>query len=92
MRLLRLHRLHLRQLLNLRPSLNLRRLPRLRQLHNPRQRLRPLLNLRRHQHLRQLHSPRLHRPLDLPQQLPLQRELRSRQMFRTNFCHQLCVV
>ena len=60
MRLLRLHRLHLRQLHNLR--------------------------------LHQLHNPHLHRPLDLPQQLPLQRELRLRQMFRTNFFNQLCVV
>ena len=90
MRLLRLRLLRrlLHQLRNLRPSLNLRQHRRLRQLHNPH--LHRPLDLR----LRQLHNRRLHqhRPLDLPQQLPLQRELRSRQMFRTNFCHQLCVV
>jgi hypothetical protein len=55
----------------------------------------PLLNLhrrlRRHPHL-SLSLRRRQRPsLDQPQRLQLQRERRSRQMFRTNFCHQLCV-
>ncbi|MFM8722246.1 MAG: hypothetical protein ACKOEJ_05970, partial [Acidimicrobiaceae bacterium] len=61
-----------------------------RQLRNPRLRLRPSLSLR----LRQLLNLRLHlRPsLDQPRRLQLQRERRSRQMFRTNFYHQLCVV
>jgi hypothetical protein len=84
MRLLRPHRLRrLRhQLCNLCPHLHLH-------LH-----LHQLLNLRLHLRLRQLHNRRqhLHRPHVLPQPLQLQRERRSRQMFRTNFCHQLCVV
>ena len=85
-------RLHLRPSLNLRRHLHLR--PHLRrlqhQLLNLRLHLRPSLNLR----LRQLHNRRqhLHRPHVLPQPLQLQRERRPRPMFRTNFCHQLCVV
>ena len=94
MRLLRLrllrrlrHRsLNLRRHLHLRP--HLRRLQHQHQLLNLRLHLRPSLSLR----LRQLHNRRLHRPLDQPRRLQLQRERRSRQMFRTNFCHQLCVV
>ena len=88
MRLLRLHRLrrlphqlrNLRRHLHLRP--HLRRLQHQHQLLNLRLHLRPSLNLRLH----------LHRPHVQPRRLQLQRERRSRQVFRTNFCHQLCVV
>ena len=80
MRLLRLRLLRrlLHQLRNQRP-------------HRLRRRLHQLLNLRLHQlHNRRLHQ--LRRPHVPPRRLQLQHERRSRQVFRTNFCHQLCVV
>ena len=77
MRLLRLHRLF-----SLRPHQphNPHLLHDLHQSHNP-------------QLLHDLHLlPSLHRPPDQPRLLQLQPELQLRQMFRTNFFHQLCVV
>jgi hypothetical protein len=81
MRLLRLFRQRPRQHLlhSQHPLLNLHR--RLRRHPHPHL----SLSLHQHQRLRQRRS------LDQPQRLQLQRERRSRQMFRTNFCHQLCV-
>ena len=78
MRLRRPHRL--RRLRHLLYSLHLHLHLHLHQLLNLRRHLRPSLN----QHLHRLH--------DQPQPLQLRRERRSLQMFRTNFCHQLCVV
>ena len=77
MRLLRLHRLF-----SLRPHQSHN--PQL--LHDPHQSHNPQLlhDLRLHLHR--------HQPPDQPRLLQLQRELQLRQMFRTNFFHQLCVV
>jgi hypothetical protein len=86
---MQLLRLHLR-LWRLRrpPHLHLHPLHNLHLLHNRHRRLSLCLYLRQ----RQLLNLHLHQPLDQLQQLQLQRELRSRQVFRTNFFHQLCVV